>query len=472
MPAGGHAARGRMLGTIAGIKHQRLTSPELVELVDRCAQEAAGDALGGAEVREARRRVERARRIPGELARDLAAARSAALEGWQRSRAEDDFAPLCPALAHLFELKRQEADACTDGALYDGLLAEYEPATTAEQLDEVFADLQRGLVQVLAAVQDSGQTISEAAACGTFDPDKQLHFCRWLAETLGFRSDRGRIDRSAHPFCVGLTRDDVRFTWRADPGDLRPAILGTLHEAGHALYEQGIPAELEGTPLGCAASLGIHESQSRLWENHVGRSRGFWCGILPHWLDAFPDTPARSADALWPALHAVVPSLVRTEADQTTYALHIVARYRLERALLDGSLPIADLPAAWAAEYRELLGISPGSAREGVLQDIHWPLGLVGYFPTYAIGSLACAQLYETALRELGDLEAAFAELDFAPLLEWLRDRVHRHGARYQTQELVERVTGQPLSADAFLRHLGAHAEALYGATIAFPVPS
>ncbi|MDX1382606.1 MAG: carboxypeptidase M32, partial [Thermoanaerobaculia bacterium] len=273
---------------------------------------------------------------------------------------------------------------------------------------------------------------------------------------------RGRLDASIHPFCSGFGTGDVRITWRYDRGDLRPGLFGILHEAGHGMYEQGLPADWERTPLGPARSMGVHESQSRLWENHVGRHPGFWRHALPELQRHFPAWSG-SVDELCPAFHKIEPSLIRVEADEVTYNLHILIRFRLELALVTGELAVADLESAWDGAYEELLGIRPDRPSRGVLQDIHWAEGLFGYFPTYTLGSLLSAQLFEASEADLGDHGETFARGEFAPLLDWLRERIHRHGSYYTAGELTEAATGTPLASDAFLRYVGDKLATYYG---------
>jgi len=313
------------------------------------------------------------------------------------------------------------------------------------------------------AVADSGVVVDEAPARGTFPRAAQLELGRRVALRMGFDFEAGRLDAAAHPFCSAFDPGDVRLTWRSTESDFRPALFGIMHEAGHGLYEQGLPAAWSRTPLGHAASLGVHESQSRLWENLVGRGRPFWTWALPHLHELFPAQRGVTVEQLWPALHTVTPSLIRTEADQTTYNLHVVARYELERALFAGELGVRDLPAAWDDAYLDLLGLRAPSVADGVLQDIHWSMGAFGYFPTYALGNLINAQLWDAARAALPGLEQGFAGGDFAPLLGWLRDKVHRHARRLGARELIAQATGRPLSADAFLAHVRTTAEEVYG---------
>jgi carboxypeptidase Taq len=463
LPEGGSAARGRVLATLTGIRHQRLTSPALADAVARVEAEAPPGSLAADQARVARRDLERATRVPEELARALALAKSQGVAAWRRAREASDVRLFERELAHLVELKRQEAAALADGgAPYDALLDEFDPGSTEAALVPLFAGLRRDLVPLLDRVRGSAVTVDEDPARGSFPVEPQRRFGAAAARAIGFRFDAGRLDLSTHPFCTGIARTDVRMTWRYQEDDFRPGLFGILHESGHGLYEQGLPPELDHTPLGRDAGSAVHESQSRLWENHVGRSRGFWRWALPRFRAAFPGTPA-DLDRLWPTLHVVRPSFIRVEADEVTYGLHIAIRFEIERALFAGRLGAVDLRDAWNQLYRELLGLEPARDAEGVLQDIHWSLGLFGYFPTYALGSMAAAQLFATAHRDLGDPEELFARGDFAPLLHWLRERVHAHGARWTRDELLARATGAPLSPDALLAHLREQVEAVYG---------
>lgn len=464
MPPGGVEARGKVVATLAGLKHRALTSSELRDVIDACAEAAPEGSALAAQVRCARHEVDRAVKVPRALTRELAEAGVTGLEAWRRAREVADFHLFEAELERLVELKRHQAAAIEPGGnAYDALLHGYEPGVTEAQLVPLFDELRRELIPLVRSVVANGTEIDETPAEGDFPADRQESFGRFLAEAIGFDFDSGRIDLSTHPFCVGINSGDVRMTWRYDAGDFRPAVFGVLHESGHGLYEQGLPAELRRTPAGEAVSLGVHESQSRLWENHVGRSRGFWRWALPHYRETFPGAPAAGIDHIWPLLHTVKPSLIRVEADEATYNLHIVARFELERALFAGDLEVRDLPAAWDDLYEELLGIRPPNVAEGLLQDIHWSQGMFGYFPTYTLGTMAAAQLFAAAERDLGDLEAAFAAGELAPLLTWLRQHVHCHASRYQAPELIERATGKPLAADDLLVYLRQTTEEVYG---------
>lgn len=463
MPAGGQEERGKVLGTLAALKHQRLAATELSEVLEACSEHTADDAGVEAMVRCARREVDRATRVSGDLMRALAEAKSVGLVAWREAREQADFSRFAGQLEELVRLKRQQAAALLPGGrAYDALLDIFEPGATEAALEPLFGDLRDALTPIVRAIGERGRAVDESPALGHFPQAAQLDFGRSAAAAIGFDFDRGRLDPATHPFCTGIGRRDVRMTWRWHEDDFRPALFGILHETGHGLYEQGLPWQLNRRPEGDAVSLGIHESQSRLWENHVGRSRGFWRWALPRFAAAFPDKAAVKLEQMWPALHTVKPSLIRVDADEATYNLHIVIRFEVERALFSGDLEVADLPAFWDDQYDRLLGIRPTNPAEGVLQDIHWSIGLFGYFPTYTLGTMAAAQLFAAAERDLGDLEAAFAAGEFGSLLDWLRDRVHRHASLLPAGQLIEQATGKPLAADDLLRYLEHTAAAAY----------
>jgi carboxypeptidase Taq len=468
MPPKGQAARARLLGTLAALRHERMVSAKLRDAIEAAAQAAEPASALAAQAREARRIVTKLASVPTRLARELAEARSNGQAVWQEARREADFARFRPALERVFELTREAAQhmALDASNPYDALLDDYEPGTTTAELAPLFERLRASLAAMVQAVVGSGVVVDERPVRGHYPPERQLAFCRAAAEGIGFDFEAGRLDRAVHPFCSGFDPGDVRITWRWMEEDFRSGLFGVLHEAGHGLYEQGLPREWQRTPIGDAASMGLHESQSRLWENQVGRSRAFWRWALPLLHEQFPDKRALGIDELWPTLNAVQPSLIRVEADEGTYDLHIAIRFDLERALFADELAIDELPGAWNDAYEELLGIRPANDAEGVLQDLHWSAGAFGYFPTYTLGNMMKAQLYTAARRDLGDLDSAFARGEFAPLLEWLRDRVHRHGARFRAKELVERASGRPLSADDHLAARAATVEAVYGVTV------
>ena len=464
MPAGGIESRAKVMATLAGIKHAKLTDPELADAVAACEEEAEPGSVLAAQAYRARREVDRAAKVPARLTKALAQATSTALASWQRARAGNDFSLFRKDLARVLELTREEAAALANGGgLYDALLDLYEPGATEAELEPLFAELKRELVPLVRAAAGSGIQVDDSPIRGNFPRAQQLEFGMEIARAMGFDFERGRLDASAHPFCSGIAAGDTRMTWRWQENDLRPALFGIVHETGHGLYEQGIPREWRRTPIGHAISLGIHESQSRLWENQVARGRPFWQWALPRLQSRFGDKNGVDIDQIWPALHTVTPSLIRVEADEATYNLHIVVRFELEKALIHGDLEVDELPAAWIAGYRELLGIEPRNDANGVLQDIHWAMGAFGYFPTYTLGTLAAAQLYEAAEAAIPDLDSHLAAGKFSRLLNWLRENIHVHGARYDADDLVRMATGKPLDPRHFLKYLRGIVQEIYG---------
>ena len=469
MPPKGQATRSHSLSVLAGLHHDKLTDPALLDAIDTAATaaRASGDTALLDQTIAARRDVTRALAVPGDLARRTAELQSRALGIWQQARRDDDFAAFAPLLGEVVAITKERADALVDAGLgatrYDALLDDYEPGATEEQLVPLFADLRSELTPLVKAVADSGVTVDESPARGAFSDHAQLELGRTVAAAIGYDFDAGRIDRSAHPFTTGFGQGDVRITWRSDPNDLRPGLFGIMHECGHAMYEQGLPDSYVRTPLGEAASLGIHESQSRLWENQVGRSREFWTWALPHLHEYLPETAGVTLDGLFPALHTVTPSAVRVEADETTYNLHIIARFEMEQLLMAEAIEVEDLPEVWNSTYQELLGIRPPSDADGVMQDIHWAMGAFGYFPTYLLGNLIAAQLFDAATDAIDDLPGRIAVGDFAPLLDWLRANVHRHGRRLAAPEIVASATGRALSTEPFLAQLRDAATEIYG---------
>ena len=463
MPEGGLESRGRVGATLAGLRHRMLIAPELRDVLDACAEQAAPGSVLAAQVRQARIEVGQAAKIPESLAKALAEARSRGTGAWQKARAASDFSLFERELAELVHLRKEQAAALLPGGgAYDAMLDMYEHGSTEAALIPLFASLVAELKPLVQAVVDSGRKVDESPARGHFPAAAQRELGLHAARAFGFDFNRGRLDLSAHPFCMGLGADDVRMTWRLQEDDFRPALYGILHETGHGLYEQGLPAKWARTPLDDAASLGIHESQSRLWENQVGRSRGFWRWLEPKFRELFPGHP-HGARAIWPALHTIEPSLIRVEADEGTYNLHIALRFELERRLLTGDVTVAELPGAWDDLYQDYLGIRATNAADGVLQDIHWSQGMFGYFPTYTLGTMTAAQLTRAAAAELGDLEELFAAGEMHRLLAWLRREIHTHGAFHTAAELVEKATGRPLGAVDLLADLRANAAEIYG---------
>jgi len=466
MPEGAADARGRQMATVEMVVHQRLVDPALADLL--ASLEAAGLPEGGIEaatVRQARRAVDQASKVPSALVEALGthAARSRAV--WARARHDNDFATFAPELDRMLELKREQADALGYREhRYDALHDLFEPGSTASRVRALFTPLRRELSELVSRIREAGSRIDDAILRQAFDEAAQERFALDCVTAFGYDLEHGRLDRTVHPFATALSKYDVRITTRYRRHFLNTALFGTMHEAGHALYEQGVADAFYRTPLENTASLGVHESQSRLWENLVGRSRPFWEGAYPRLQRAFPEQLTRvGLDAFYAAINRVEPSFIRVEADEVTYNLHIMLRFELELALLEGSLSVADLPEAWNQGMQEMLGITPPDDASGVLQDVHWAIGLFGYFPTYTLGNLVSVQLFEAATAAHPQIPREIRAGKFATLLGWLRENVHRHGARYLPDELLQRATGSELDARPYLRYLTGKFGELYG---------
>lgn len=458
LPKGGAEHRGAQMALLAGLKHEKGTDPRIGELL-ALAQDAsdAKDPLGvvAVNLREIKRVHERASKLPKALVEELARVTTLAQQAWVAARKGADFAAFAPWLEKVYSLKRREAEAIGGECLYDALLDEFEPGATSRELAALFESLRRELVPLVAAIAQSPKRPNVAILQREYPVDRQRLFAEQAAAAVGFDFQRGRIDVTAHPFCSGIGPGDTRVTTRFNPRFFNEAFFGVLHEVGHALYEQGLDPDQFGLPMGEAVSLGVHESQSRLWENGVGRSHAFWERFFPTLRGTFPQALADvSLDDFHSAVNAVSPSLIRVEADEVTYNLHILIRFEMEQRLLSGDLRVADVPGAWNDMYQKNLGITPANDAEGCLQDIHWSAGLVGYFPTYTLGNLLAAQLHDAADRDLGGLAPQFARGEFAPLLGWLREKVHSQGQRYPAPQLAKAATGKELSHRPLLEHL------------------
>ena len=472
MPAGGAAARAEQSAALAAIVHEKRTSPRVGELLNACEQDRA--LVGEAEsptarnVKEMRRAYDKATKLPTALVAELARVGSQAQEVWKGARASNDFASFAPWLEKMMSLSREKARCYgvpAGGELYDALLDEYEPDARAAEIARVFGPLGQRLSALVSRLLDHGRAPDDSILGAKIDPARQHEFGMFVIKSLGFDLQAGRLDVTTHPFCSGVAPGDTRLTTRYREERFTDALYGTMHECGHGLYEQGLPKQDHfGEPLGDSVSLGIHESQSRMWENFVGRSREFWSWAQPHAARILgPALASTGVDQLYGATNVVRRSFIRVEADEATYNLHVMLRFELERALLAGTLAVRDLPDAWNRRFRELLGVDAPDDRRGCLQDVHWSFGLIGYFPTYTLGNLYAAQFWERIHADMPDLSSRMSRGDFAPLLSWLRDKIHRHGKRYSAGELCRRVTGAPLSPEPLLRHLEHKLAPLYG---------
>ncbi len=463
MPARGTALRARSQGTLAGISHERLTHPDYVALVGDL-QEADLDADQAVNVREVERSQRRALKIPKDLVVELRQTESLSHEAWVEARQKADFSLFAPWLKKVLELQKQVAHLVGfEGAMYNAFLDVYEPHARAEEIAPVFAQLRQRLVPLVEGIAATGKRPAKGVLDREFSISAQEVFGRKVMADMGFDLGAGRLDIAVHPFCQGLSPSDVRLTTRYSTDNLAESLFGTMHETGHGLYEQGLPAEAVGTPLCQSISLGIHESQSRLWENMIGRSRPFWQHYLPQLREHFPEQLATvDLDAFYAAINQVETSLIRVEADEVTYNLHILLRFELEMEMVEGRVEVDDLPAAWNQRMEEYLGIRPPDDAQGVLQDVHWSLGLLGYFPTYTLGNLYAAQFFARAQRDMPGLMEQVEAGELGELKSWLNGNIHALGRRLTAGKLVREVTGEALSADYFIDYLEGKFKPLY----------
>jgi carboxypeptidase Taq len=470
LPEKGGTYRADQIAWVSGQVHQLRTDPRIGEwLAELQGHPDATDAYSdlGTIVREARREYDRRVKLPARLVEELARSSVLGQQVWVEARRENAFDKLAPALERIVKLKREEAEAIGyEESPYDALLDEYEPGARTTHVAETLRALRADLVPLVQQIQQSSRTAPTDVLRRKYPQLAQEAFGRSAAMAIGFDFSRGRLDVTHHPFCTELGPNDCRITTRYDESFFPSAFFGILHEAGHGIYEQGLRSDCYGLPTGRYTSLGIHESQSRLWENQVGRSLAFWRHHFPAIQKAFPGTlDDVSLDEWYFAVNDVRPSLIRVEADEATYNLHIIVRFELEQALIAGQLSVADLPSAWNDKYREYLGITPPDDRNGVMQDVHWPAALIGYFPTYTLGNLYAAQFFAQADHDLGGIDALVSQGDFEPLLTWLRTNIHRHGRSRSATELVEQCTARPLGHEPLIRYLRAKLEPLYTAT-------
>lgn len=470
MPPKADAARAAQMGTLQSLLHDRLIDPALGELLEAAQNDATLDPDQRLMAQVLKRERDREVKIPTRLVRELAQAQSHGLSAWRQARKEKDFKLFAPRLEVLLKLRREQADAWGhDGERYDALLESYEPGMRVRRLTPVLSSLKEQLIPFVAALRGKEPIAGGATvfANKVFDVEAQWRVSIELLKAMGFDLEAGRQDKSIHPFTGGTHPQDVRLTTRLQQDNPLPALFGTIHEGGHGLYEQGFSEAHWRTPLAAAPSMGLHESQSRLWENVVGRSRPFWDHWFPKLREAFPAALGQhSAEEFYAAVNRVEPSMIRVEADEVTYNLHIVLRYELELLLVRDALPLKDLPEAWDARMESFLGIRPKHVCEGVLQDIHWAWGEFGYFPTYSLGNLYASSLYEAAKRQLPALEDGFRRGELLPLRDFLHANVHSHGFRQFAEDRVRAVTGEGLTDRDFIHYLKAKYSELYGISI------
>ena len=463
MPPNGAAARADHAATLEVISHDKLIDPEigrLLDVLEPWAQQEDPDSDAVRLIAAVRRDHEKAVRVPTELAAEMSHADALGQQAWQEARAQSDFGVFKDALARHIELRHRYV-ACFEPAEhpYDILLDDFEPELTTAELRPLFATLRDELVGLVRqSAGEDGAARNDGVFSGPFEVGDQRRAVVEVLEAVGFDPDGWRLDPAPHPFAQSLGPTDVRITTRYDLHDFGVAHFSALHEFGHGLYEAGIAPELARSPLGQPVSLGIHESQSRLWENVIGRSRPFCGWVLPLLRESLGPgiPPGVDADTFYRAVNSVQRSLIRVDADETTYNLHIILRFELELALIEGTLAITDLPAAWNEGMERLLGVEVSDDASGVLQDVHWGAGLIGYFPTYTLGNLIAAQLWTRVQQDLPEIEQQLAGGELVPLREWLRENIHRHGRKYPPRELLQRVTGEQLRPEPFLEYLRA----------------
>ncbi len=468
MPRNGRAHRGKQLQLLAKMQHAMLTAPEIGELLWEVeGSDLTRDPLSDSavNVREIRRSYDRATKLPSRLVEELAETTSQADGEWQEARKEKNFGRFRPWLEKVVALKREEARAIGYKEVpYDALLDEYEPGATTKEVTEVLSKLRNDLVPLIAAIADSGKKPDQTIFERSYPIDRQNLFSQEAAAAIGFDFLAGRLDVTVHPFCSGIGPGDCRLTTRYHEQEFNQAFFGTLHEAGHGMYEQGLPAEHFGTPRGTAISMGIHESQSRLWENQVGRSRPFWEHFYPRAQQMFPNTlRGTTLDEFYFAINDVKSTYIRVEADEATYNLHIILRFELEQAMITGDLQVADVPGAWNEKFHQFFQLTPPDDSQGCLQDIHWSMGGFGYFPTYSLGNLFAAQFMERARQDIPDLDDQFRQGHFLGLKKWLLKNIHDLGQKYRATDLCEKVTGKPLSHQPLLAYMKEKYGPLYG---------
>ncbi len=459
MPPGSVATRSEQIATLTRIAHDRFTSDELGELLDDLST-ANGywpyESNEASMVRVTAREFTRQRKLPSELVAEISRAASLGHAAWGKAHAKSDFAMFKPHLVHLLELRRQQAEHLGPyDHIYDALLENFEPGNKTADVQAMFAGFKDELVELVHSITAHADRVSDDVLHHKYEIEKQRNFGLKIATQLGYDLSRGRQDEAAHPFCTSFSTGDVRITTRFYENFISSALFSTIHEVGHGLYEQGIDPFHNRTGLQDGASLGIHESQSRLWENLVGRSRAFWQYFYSELQHIYPESLEDiDNESFYRAINKVEPALIRVEADEVTYNLHILIRFELEMALLTGELSVDDLPQAWNDKYETYLGVRPTNDAEGVLQDVHWSEGYIGYFPTYSIGNVVSVQLWEQIEKAIPDLQDQIAQGRFGDLLEWLRTNVHQHGKKFMPAELIQRLTGGPLDSRPYMRYL------------------
>jgi carboxypeptidase Taq len=466
IPSEGHTHRANQQGFLARARHRMIADPlfaEWLAAIEGTELTRDPESVEAVNIREWKRLHERTAAIPESLAVELAQARAEGTAVWEQARPANDWDAFLPFLERNVKLKRQQVEALGyDAHPYDALLDGYEPGMTVAYLTPLFAGLKRELARLIDALRGSSRVAPASLSPVAYPRSEQEAFGREVAHSIGYRFEGGRLDDSAHPFTAGIGPGDVRITTRYDDYEFGQAFFSIVHEAGHALYHQGLPLEHWGSPFCSPASLGINESQSRLWENMVARSPAFWRYYFPRCRELFPSLQGANREDFVFSLNQVAPGLIRTDADEVTYNLHILVRFELEVLLMEGGLEVQDLPQAWREKMAEFLGIVPQDHKDGVMQDVHWSSAAIGYFPTYTLGNLCAAQFLDAANKQIGPVENIIERGAFPELLQWLRTNIHRQGCRFLPRDLVERVTGEALDPGYLIHYLSEKYLAMY----------
>jgi carboxypeptidase Taq len=462
MPPGGADARAEHVGILSQMRFDLETADETGRLIEDAEREAAPNSEDAALVRVMKRSYNLATKLPSTLTAEKSRLGALAHEEWVKARKNNDFATFSPWLEKMFDLTRQEAECYGyTNHIYDALIDLYEEGATEADCRRMYDTLKTSNVALIKAIGDSPIKPDDSKLYGTWDVSKQRAFTELIVKEIGFDMENGRQDTAPHPFCANFSTTDVRLTTRFKD-HIGSAIFGSLHEAGHGMYEQGSPKKWDRTPLAGGVSLGIHESQSRTWENIVGRSRAFWSRFLPRLQEHFPALNNFDLNTWYSAINKVQPSFIRVEADEVTYNMHTLVRFEIECDVLSSKMNIKDIPDAWNSKYQDYLGVTPETDSVGCLQDVHWSAGLIGYFPTYSMGNCLSYQFWNCLTRDLGDVNPMMAEGNFAPILGWLKENIYQHGCHFQPKDLVQMVSGKPIGAEDYLEGLKAKYSEIY----------
>ena len=470
MPPKAGEIRAEQLGTLDHLSHELFISDDIGELLEKVGSEEEGldpDSIEASLIRVTRRDYEKAKRVPSDLRAELTRAGAIALSAWVEAREKSDFSIFLPYLKRNLELQH-EYIACFEGlgyeTEYDVLLDDFDEGMKTSEVQTVLNELKRELIPFIAEIGERSDLVDDSSLRGKFPIEAQRSFALELLERIGFDHESWRLDPTVHPFAMSAATTDIRLTTRYDETDLGVSLFATIHEFGHGFYEANVDPALERTPLSQVSSMSLHESQSRMWENLVGRSLPFWRFFYPRLQAVFPKQFGNvDLDAYYRAINKVQPSLIRVEADEATYNLHVILRFELEQQMLSGELPLEDLPEAWNARMAEYLGIEVPDDARGVLQDVHWSGGAIGYFPTYSLGNVVSVQLWEQLRAEIPDLDSQLERGEFSELAGWLRENLHRHGRKYTSRETLERITGGGMDPGPYLRYLREKLGEIYG---------